>query len=158
MARATKRSSICGGPWSSIRATQTRDAISTSPARLTPNQIRGFWAAWGGWALDGMDASIYAVVLVPALMELLPRSGIAATGPNIGYYGSILLALFLFGWGLSMVWGPIADRFGRVRALMLTIFCYSLFTFLCALVTNIWQLAVLRVFCGIGIGGEQPIV
>jgi MFS family permease len=127
------------------------------PSKLTPNQIRGFWAAWGGWALDGMDASIYAVVLVPALNELLPRSGIVATPATVGYYGSILLALFLFGWGLSMVWGPVADRFGRVRALMLTILCYSLFTFLCALVTNIWQLAVLRVLCGIGIGGEQPI-
>src|SRR5205823_5593732 len=110
-----------------------------------------------GWALDGMDASIYAVVLVPALTELLPRSGLAATPANVGYYGSVLLALFLFGWGLSMVWGPVADRFGRVRALMLTILCYSLFTFLCALVTNIWQLAALRVLCGIGIGGEQPI-
>src|SRR5207249_4536040 len=131
--------------------------VATSPTRLTPNQIRGFWAAWGGWALDGMDASIYAVVLVPALRELLPRSGIAATPVNIGYYGSVLLALFLFGWGLSMVWGPVADRFGRVRALMLTILCYSLFTFLCGLVTNIWQLAGLRVMCGIGIGGEQPI-
>ena len=65
---------------------------------------------------------------------------------NIGYYGSILLALFLLGWGLSMVWGPISDRIGRVRALMLTILCYSLFTFLCGLVTNIWQFAVLRVF------------
>src|SRR5437879_8135619 len=127
------------------------------PSRLTANQIRGFWAAWGGWALDGMDASIYAVVLVPALADLLPRSGIAATPANVGYYGSVLLALFLFGWGLSMVWGPVADRFGRVRALMLTILCYSLFTFLCALVTNIWQLAALRVLCGVGIGGEQPI-
>src|SRR5438093_805960 len=127
------------------------------PSRLTANQIRGFWAAWGGWALDGMDASIYAVVLVPALADLLPRSGIAATPANVGYYGSVLLALFLFGWGLSMVWGPVADRFGRVRALILTILCYSLFTFLCALVTNIWQLAALRVLCGIGIGGEQPI-
>src|SRR5881296_1340412 len=130
---------------------------STSPTQLNQNQIRGFWAAWGGWALDGMDASIYALVLVPALTELLPRSGIAVTPGNIGYYGSVLLALFLFGWGLSMVWGPVADRFGRVRALMLTILCYSLFTFLCGLVTNIWQLAVLRVLCGIGIGGEQPI-
>src|SRR5437588_12362107 len=127
------------------------------PSRLTANQIRGFWAAWGGWALDGMDASLYAVVLVPALADLLPRSGIAATPANVGYYGSVLLALFLFGWGLSMVWGPVADRFGRVRALMLTILCYSLFTFLCGLVTNIWQLAALRVLCGIGIGGEQPI-
>jgi MFS family permease len=131
--------------------------VAQGPSRLTPNQVRGFWAAWGGWALDGMDASIYAVVLVPALTELLPRSGIAATPANIGYYGSVLLSLFLFGWGLSMVWGPVADRFGRVRALMLTILCYSLFTFLCAFVTNVWQLAVLRVLCGIGIGGEQPI-
>ena len=98
-------------------------AIPGARSRLNQNQIRGFWAAWGGWALDGMDASIYAVVLVPALTELLPRSGVAATPANIGYYGSVLLALFLFGWGLSMVWGPIADRFGRVRALMLTILC-----------------------------------
>ncbi len=130
---------------------------SKPPTTLNPNQIRGFWAAWGGWALDGMDASIYALVLFPALTDLLPRSGVAATPGAIGYYGSVLLALFLFGWGLSMVWGPVADRFGRVRALMLTILWYSLFTFLCGLVTSIWQLAVLRVLCGIGIGGEQPI-
>ncbi len=130
---------------------------AVAPARLTRNQIRGFLAAWGGWALDGTDGSIYGLVLVPALTELLPASGIAATPGNIGYYGSILLALFLFGWGLSMIWGPISDRVGRVRALMLTILCYSLFTFLCGFVTTIWQLAVLRVFCGIGIGGEQPV-
>src|SRR5438132_161936 len=60
------------------------------PSRLTANQIRGFWAAWGGWALDGMDASIYAVVLVPALADLLPRPGIAALanyfiGANFGW-------------------------------------------------------------------------
>jgi MFS family permease len=130
-------------------------AISPArPTRLTSNQIRGFWAAWGGWALDGMDSFIYSLVLVPALSELLPRSGIAATPGNVGYYGSVLFALFLIGWGVSMIWGPIADRFGRVRTLTLTILCYSLFTLLCGLVTNVWQLAALRFFAGIGIGGE----
>jgi MFS family permease len=124
------------------------------PAPLTPNQIRGFWAAWGGWALDGMDSFIYSLVLVPALMELLPRSGIEATPGNIGFYGSVLFALFLIGWGLSMAWGPIADRFGRVRTLTLTILCYSLFTLLCGLATSLWQLAALRLLAGIGIGGE----
>jgi MFS family permease len=123
-------------------------------ARLTTNQIRGFWAAWGGWALDGMDSFIYSLVLVPALTELLPRSGIAATPGNVGYYGSVLFALFLIGWGVSMIWGPVADRFGRVRTLTLTILCYSVFTLLCGLVTDIWQLAALRFFAGIGIGGE----
>src|SRR5437762_7487304 len=121
---------------------------------LTQNQVRGFWAAWAGWALDGMDSFIYALVLVPALNELLPKSGIAATPTAVGYYGSVLFALFLVGWGLSMVWGPLADRFGRVRTLMATIVCYSVFTLLCGVATNIWQLAVFRVLAGIGIGGE----
>ena len=121
---------------------------------LTRNQVRGFWAAWGGWALDGMDSFIYALVLVPALTELLPRSGIAATPGNIGFYGGVLFALFLVGWGLSMVWGPIADRFGRVRTLMLTILCYSVFTFLGAVAASVWQLAAFRLLAGVGIGGE----
>ena len=120
---------------------------------LTRNQIRGFWAAWGGWALDGMDSFIFALVLVPALTELLPRSGIPSNAASIGYYGSVLFALFLVGWGLSMVWGPVADRFGRVRTLMLTILCYSLFTCLGAVATNVWQLGVFRLMAGIGIGG-----
>jgi MFS family permease len=101
-----------------------------------------------------MDSFIYALVLVPSLRELLPRSGISATKANIGYYGGLLFALFLIGWGLAFLWGPIGDRFGRVRTLMLTVVWYSVFTFLSALVTNVWQLAVLRLLAGIGIGGE----
>src|ERR1700736_6625701 len=111
---------------------------------LTRNQIRGFWASWGGWALDGMDSFIYALVLAPALIELLPKSGIAATPGNVVYYGSVLFALFLVGWGLSMAWGPVADRFGRVRTLMLTILCYSTFTLLGSVAMSVWQLAAFR--------------
>src|SRR6185437_6779062 len=128
--------------------------MSTAKIALTPNQIRGFWASWGGWTLDGMDSFIYALVLVPSLRELLPQSGIALTKGNIGFYGGLLFALFLTGWGLAFVWGPIGDKFGRVRTLMLTIVWYSLFTFLSAFVTSVWQLAVLRLLAGIGIGGE----
>jgi len=129
---------------------------TATPARtrLTRNQVRGFWAAWGGWALDGMDSFIYALVLVPALTELLPRSGKPATAAAVVYYGAVLFALFLVGWGLSMVWGPIADRFGRVRTLMLTILCYSVFTCLGAVAMTVWQLAIFRLLAGVGIGGE----
>ena len=127
---------------------------TSAKTKLTRNQIRGFWAAWGGWALDGMDSFIYALVLVQALGELLPKSGIKADTKTVGYYGGLLFALFLIGWGMSLVWGPIADRFGRVRTLMLTIFCYSLFTFLGAFAQNLWQLAACRLLSGIGIGGE----
>jgi MFS family permease len=126
----------------------------SSPQPLTRNQIRGFWASWGGWTLDGIDSFIYALVLVPSLRDLLPLSGIAATKGNIGFYGGLLFALFLMGWGLAFLWGPIGDKFGRVRTLMLTVVWYSVFTFLSALVVNVWQLAVLRLLAGIGIGGE----
>lgn len=104
-----------------------------------------------------MDSFIYALVLVPALKDLLPRSGIPATAANIGYYGGLLFALFLVGWGFALLWGPIGDRFGRVRTLMLTILCYSLFTFLGAVAMNVWQLAVFRLLAGLGIGGEWTL-
>jgi MFS family permease len=125
--------------------------------KLTQNQIRGFWAAWGGWALDGMDSFIYALVLVPSLRELLPRSGIRADTGAIGYYGGLLFALFLVGWGLSMLWGPVGDRFGRVRTLTMTILFFSVFTFAGALASSVWQLALFRLLAGIGIGGEWTL-
>ncbi len=126
-------------------------------SKLTSNQIRGFWAAWAGWALDGMDSFIYALVLVPALRDLLPRSGIPANQANTGFYGGLLFAIFLVGWGFAFLWGPCADRFGRVRTLMLTILCYSLFTFLGAVASNVWHLAIFRFFAGVGIGGEWTL-
>lgn len=124
---------------------------------LTSHQLRSFWAAWGGWALDGMDSFIYALVMIPALKELLPKSGIPGDAANTGYYGGLLFALFLVGWGCSFVWGPIADRFGRVRTLVLTIVCYSLFTFLGAIAQNVWHLALFRFLAGVGIGGEWTL-
>ncbi len=101
-----------------------------------------------------MDSVIYALVLVPSLRELLPHSGIAATKANVGYYGGLLFALFLIGWGMAFLWGPIGDKFGRVRTLMITILWYSVFTFLSAFAVTVWQLAILRLLAGIGIGGE----
>lgn len=126
-------------------------------ASLTRNQVRGFWAAWGGWTLDGMDSFLYALVLAPALKDLLPKSGRAADAANLGYYGGLLFAIFLCGWGFASLWGPLADRIGRVRTLVLTIVCYSLFTFLGAIAQDVWQLAAFRFMAGMGIGGEWTL-
>ena len=128
--------------------------MNIPPAQLTRNQWRGFFASWGGWALDGMDSYIFALVLVPALKELLPKSGLRSDVVGVGYYGGLLFALFLVGWGCAFLWGPVADKYGRVRTLMLTIIWYSLFTFLCCFSTGVWQLAAFRFLAGIGIGGE----
>ena len=125
--------------------------------KLSRQQITGFWGAWAGWTLDGMDSVIYALVLSPALTELLPKSGYAATPANVGFAGSTLFALFLVGWGLSVIWGPIADRYGRSRVLAATIFVYAIFTGAAALSQSVWQLGLFRLLAGIGIGGEWAL-
>ncbi|HLW81204.1 MAG TPA: MFS transporter [Candidatus Acidoferrales bacterium] len=127
-------------------------AHSATP--LTSQQIAGFLAAWGGWALDGMDSFIYALVMVPALRELLPRSGMSATTATVGFYGGLLFALFLIGWGLAFLWGPVADKYGRVFTLMISILWYSVFTLAGVAATQVWHLALFRLLAGIGIGGE----
>lgn len=104
-----------------------------------------------------MDSFIYALVMVPALRELLPRSGISASTENVGVYGGLLFALFLIGWGFAFTWGPLADKFGRVRTLMLTILWYSAFTFLGCVAASVWQLGAFRLLAGIGIGGEWAL-
>jgi MFS family permease len=121
---------------------------------LSRQQILGFWAAWGGWTLDGMDSFIYALVLAPALTELLPKSGYSAEPASVAIVGSILFAAFLVGWGLSFIWGPVADRFGRTRTLALTIVVFAVFTGAAALSQNVWELGIFRFLAGIGIGGE----
>jgi MFS family permease len=124
---------------------------------LNRTQIVGFWGAWAGWTLDGMDSFIYALVLAPALTELLPRSGYAATPANVGLAGSILFALFLVGWGLSFIWGPLADRFGRTKVLAATIFTFAIFTGLAATSHTVWELGIYRFLAGVGIGGEWAL-
>ena len=124
---------------------------------LTPGQVRGFLAAWSGWTLDGMDAFIYALVLSPALTELLPKSGMSAAPADVAFAGSVLFALFLVGWGLAFLWGPVADRFGRTRTLAASVLVYAVFTGAAALAQNVWELALFRLLAGVGIGGEWAL-
>jgi MFS family permease len=141
----------------SIESDLAAAAANAVSRRLTPAQRSGFWAAWTGWTLDGMDAFIYALVLSPALTELLPKSGLAAAPANVAFAGSVLFALFLVGWGLAFIWGPIADRFGRTRTLAASVLIYSVFTGAAALAGNVWELAIFRLLAGIGIGGEWAL-
>src|SRR2546428_10448081 len=102
-----------------------------------------------------MDSFIYALVMVPALRELLPRSGIAADQAHVGFYGGLLFALFLVGWGCSLVLGPLSDRFWRVRPLLLSILCYLIFTFLGAFAARGLVVAAFSLLSGGGNGGRR---
>ena len=132
-------------------------AQTGTKTRLNRQQIVGFWAAWSGWMLDGMGSVIYALVLAPALTELLPKSGLPVTPGEIGSVGSILFAAFLAGWGASFIWGPIGDRFGRAPTLAATVIMYSVFTGAAAFSQDIWQLGIFRFLSGVGIGGQWAL-
>jgi MFS family permease len=119
---------------------------------VSPGKV--FWATWFGWMLDGFDSSMYGYILVGALTELLPASGIEASRANIGLYGGLLFSIFMLGWACSMVWGWAADRYGRVRIMCWTVLVYSVFTALCGLSTGIVMFALFRFAAGFGIGGE----
>jgi MFS family permease len=119
---------------------------------LSRYQVLVLVVAWLGWIFDSMDATIYNLVLTPALRELLgPRS----SPENIGWYGGIILAIFLVGWAVGgVLFGMLADYLGRARTLVITILIYALFTGLAALSHSWWELCIYRFLTALGIGGE----
>ena len=112
--------------------------------------------AWLGWVFDSMDATIYALVLHPALHELLPAApGATVSTEAIGRYGGIIFSLFLLGWAVGgVLFGVLADRIGRTKTLVWTIVIYAVFTGLAALATTWWELGIYRFLTALGIGGE----
>lgn len=128
--------------------------VSAGTAVRAARPYRVFFATWAGWTLDGFDNAIYIYVIVAALTELLPASGLPADHAHIARFGGLMFSLFMLGWACSMVWGWFADRFGRVPAMCATIFIYSIFTGACGLASGIVSFAVFRFLTGFGIGGE----
>ena len=111
----------------------------------TPQARRALLAAAAGWMLDAMDVLLYAFVLDHVRAEF---------GIDDRLSG-LLLALPLLASAVGgVVFGWIADRVGRTRALMASILVYSVATAACGLVTSVGQLAAARVLVGIGMGGE----
>lgn len=111
----------------------------------SPEARRALIAASLGWALDAFDIMLFALVLP----ELRADFGMSAT--TAGVLASLTLVASAFG---GVAFGVIADRFGRTRALILSVLMYSIFTAACGLATTVWHLAVFRVLLGIGMGGE----
>lgn len=125
-----------------------------SEPKITSNQWKSFIGAFGGWALDGFNVGIFGLVMAPAMTELLPKSGYPVNAATVGYFGQFGVAIFLAGWGCSFLWGPIADRVGRLPAMMYSIVVYAFFTCVAGFSHNIWQLFFFRFIAAIGIGGE----
>ncbi len=123
--------------------------MEIGPIRLirqaTPGQRRTLLAAALGWALDAFDAMLYALVLALLIRDF----GMSKT--TAGLLGT--LTLLASGLG-GVMFGFLADRLGRKRALMASILTYSVCSFASGLATSIAMLAAARFVLGLGMGGE----
>ena len=111
----------------------------------TPEGRRALIAAGLGWMLDAFDVMLYALVLASIISDL------GLTKETAGLLGSATLLASAVG---GIVFGVVADRYGRTRALIASVLIYSVFTAACGFAQTIAQLAVFRILLGIGMGGE----
>jgi MFS family permease len=111
----------------------------------SPLERRTFWASFGGWALDALDVQMFGLA-IPALIAAFHISKADA-----GLLGSVTLFFGAFGGWLG---GALGDRYGRVKALQITVATFALATFASAFAMSYTQLLVLKAIQGLGFGAE----
>ena len=112
---------------------------------ITPLQWRTLAAAGLGWMLDAMDVMLYAFALTAI------RAEFSLSAAAAGALASATLLTSALG---GILFGVLADRFGRARALAWSILVYSVFTALTATARSLPALVLWRSLVGIGLGGE----
>ncbi|CAM2145108.1 putative 4-methylmuconolactone transporter [Pararobbsia alpina] len=115
---------------------------------LTKSEKRTYWACFSGWGLDAMDTQMYALA-IPTLIALW-----GMTRGQAGILGTTVLIMASIGGWIA---GILADRYGRVRVLQITILWFSAFTLLSAFTNSFWQLMITRGLQGLGFGGEWAV-
>jgi MFS family permease len=117
-------------------------------SECSPLEKRTFWASFGGWALDALDVQMFGLA-IPALIAAF---GISKA--DAGLLGSVTLFFGAFGGWLG---GALGDRYGRVKALQITVLTFALATFACAFAMSYTQLLVLKAVQGLGFGAEWAV-
>jgi len=126
-------------------ATETAALSGAWYRTVTPYQWRVLAAAKFGWMLDAMDFMLYTM----AVGELRTYFGFG--DDTAGMLGTVTLVMSGIG---GAIFGYVADRFGRTRALMATILIFSLCSLGAATSQTVVQLLIWRALLGIGMGGE----
>ena len=116
--------------------------------KITGYQWKTLWSSTIGYAMDGLDMMILSYTL-PLI--------IAFFGINQAEAGSLSTITLLGAVVGGIVFGVMADKFGRVRVFTWTILIFSVFTGLCAFAPNLETFAVFRFLAGLGLGGEFGI-
>ena len=122
-----------------------RPALLEFPGHITGPERETLLAGALGWMLDAMDVMLFSLIVGYLLREF------SMDTRSAGFLNSLTLLASAIG---GFLFGFLADRIGRVRALMLSILVYSLSSAACAFTHTIPQLAFFRFILGLGMGGE----
>lgn len=129
-----------------MSAATPQTSTETTPAPTYKR--KALFAAAVGYGLDGFDLLILSFAL----------GGIITTFGLSDVEAGSLSTITLFGAVLGgIVFGSLADRYGRVRVLTWTVLIFAVFTGLSAIAQGYWDMAAYRFIAGIGIGGEFGI-
>jgi SHS family lactate transporter-like MFS transporter len=116
--------------------------------KLTPAQRRTFLAALGGWSLDAFDFFLFVFCLKAISADFHCTVKAVAEG--------IFLTLAFRPLG-ALVFGWLAEQYGRRPVLMANILCYSAIELACAFAPDLATLLVLRALFGFAMGGEWGV-
>ena len=114
----------------------------------TREQIHVTFAAYLGWTLDAFDFFLLVFVLKDIANEF------SVGVPAVAF--AITLTLFMRPLG-ALIFGRLADRFGRRPTLMVNIIAYSVIELLSGFSPNLMTLLILRALFGLAMGGEWGV-
>ncbi|MEH0421772.1 MFS transporter [Streptomyces sp. B21-083] len=115
---------------------------------LGPRGRRAFGGAFGGYALDSYDYFTLPLSMVALSAYFGLDKG------QTGLFTTVTLVVSAIGGAGA---GVLADRIGRVKALMITVITYAVFTVACGFAPNYETLLVFRALQGLGFGGEWAV-
>jgi MFS transporter, SHS family, lactate transporter len=121
---------------------------TTSAVEARANQRNAVLAAFLGWTLDAFDFFILTLILDDV------AGAFGKTRPQIALAITLTLAMRPIG---AIVFGLMADRFGRRIPLMLNVIFYAIISVLCGLAPSYGVFIFLRMLFGIGMGGEWGV-
>lgn len=109
--------------------------------------------ASAGWVFDVYEGQIFNITRIQMLGDIL-----GADSSDIAKYGDMFLGIFLLGGTIGgLLFGSLADRYGRRPIMIVTILMYSVFSGLTFFADSLWQVATLRFLVAMGVGGEWAV-
>ena len=129
-------------------------AVTTAGVTDAANQRNAVLAGFLGWTFDAFDFFILTLLIEDLAHAFFPGSPLADARPRIALAITLTLVMRPVG---AIVFGLMADRFGRRLPLMLNVVFYATISILCGFAQSYWQFIALRMLFGIGMGGEWGV-